>query len=95
MPATVTLDLTTLWHRETRLAGAYAYGTETLPGGERRRTFDLAFELVGAADLGRMVSATYPLSRYEDAIAHAANAGARGAVRIAFDLRNEKERNRA
>jgi hypothetical protein len=50
---------------------------------------------VAAADLGRLVSATYPLSRYEDAIAHAAHAGARGAVRIAFDLRNEKERNRA
>ena len=60
-----------------------------------RRTFDLAFELVDAADLGRLVSATYPLARYEDAIGHAANAGSRGAVRIAFDLRNEKDRNRA
>ena len=95
MPGHVHVDLTGLWQREITLAGAYAYGTETLPSGERRRTFDLAFELVAAADLGRLVSATYPLSRYEDAIAHAANAGVRGAVRIAFDLRNEKERNRA
>jgi threonine dehydrogenase-like Zn-dependent dehydrogenase len=95
MPGHVHVDLTGLWQREITLAGAYAYGTETLPSGERRRTFDLAFELVGAADLGRMVSATYPLSRYTDAIEHAAQAGARGAVRIAFDLRNEKERNRA
>jgi threonine dehydrogenase-like Zn-dependent dehydrogenase len=95
MPGHVHVDLTGLWQREITLAGAYAYGTETLPSGERRRTFDLAFELVAAADLGRLVSATYPLSRYEDAIAHAAHAGARGAVRIAFDLRNEKERNRA
>jgi hypothetical protein len=38
------------------------------------------------------VSATYPLSRYEEAITHAAQAGARGAVKIAFDLRSEKER---
>jgi threonine dehydrogenase-like Zn-dependent dehydrogenase len=95
MPGHTRVDLTGLWQREITLAGAYAYGTETLLEGERRRTFDLAFELVAAADLGRLVSATYPLARYEDAIAHAASAGPRGAVRIAFDLRNEKERNRA
>ena len=95
MPGHVSLDLTGLWQREVQLVGAYAYGTETLPDGTRRRTFDLAFELVGAADLGRLVTATYPLDRYTDAITHAARAGGRGAVRIAFDLRNEKERNRA
>ena len=95
MPGHVEVDLTGLWQREITLAGAYAYGTETLPTGERRRTFDLAFELVAAADLGRLVTATYPLSQYEAAITHAATAGARGAVRIAFDLRNEKERDRA
>jgi threonine dehydrogenase-like Zn-dependent dehydrogenase len=95
MPGRTQIDLTGLWQREITLAGAYAYGTETLPDGGRRRTFDLAFELVGAADLGRLVSATYPLTRFEDAIAHAADAGARGAVRIAFDLRNEKDRHRA
>ena len=95
MPGHLNIDLTGLWQREITLAGAYAYGTETLPDGTRRRTFDLAFELVAAADLGRLVSATYPLSRYEEAVTHAARAGARGAVRIAFDLRNEKERNRA
>ena len=44
-----------------------------------------------AAELGRLVSATYPLARYRDAIAHAAEAGARGAVKIAFDLRQEKK----
>jgi threonine dehydrogenase-like Zn-dependent dehydrogenase len=94
MPSQVKLELTTLWHRETQLLGAYAYGTETLPGGERRRTFDLAFDLVHAADLGRLVSATYPLDDYKDAIAHAAAAGRRGAVKVAFDLRDEKERMR-
>jgi threonine dehydrogenase-like Zn-dependent dehydrogenase len=91
MAGNVELDLTPLWHKEIALRGAYAYGFEAAFG---RRTFDMAFELVQAKDLGRLVSATYPLSRYEDAIAHAANAGARGAVKIAFDLRAEKERNR-
>lgn len=95
MPGHVHVDLTGLWHREIALVGAYAYGTETLSDGSERRTFDLAFELVATADLGRLVSATYPLDRYDEAITHAAAAGRRGAVRIAFDLRNEKERNRA
>ena len=85
MPATVTVNLTTLWHRETALRGCYAY---------ERADFDTAIELVRSAGLGRLVSATYPIARFEDAIEHAAQAGSRGAVRVAFDLRQEKERNR-
>jgi len=81
MPSTVSLDLTGLWHREVSLRGLYAY---------RREDFDTALDLVSRADLGRLVSATYPLSRYEDAIAHAAEAGRRGAVKIAFDLRKPR-----
>ena len=92
MPASVTLDLTPLWHREITLVGAYAYGEEPMAAG--RRTFDLAIDLVGQLNLGCLVSATYPLDDYEDAIAHAANAGSRGAVKIAFDMRAEKARNR-
>jgi threonine dehydrogenase-like Zn-dependent dehydrogenase len=88
MPGRVGLDLTPLWHKELALAGAYAYGTE--PGG--RRTFEIAFELVEAAGLGRLVSATYPLDRYREALDHAAHAGSRGAVKVCFDLRSEKRR---
>lgn len=95
MPGHVHVDLTGLWQREINLFGAYAYGTETLDDGSRHRTFDLAFDLVRSADLGRLVSATYPLARFGDAIAHAAEAGPRGGVKIAFDLCNEKERTRA
>lgn len=87
MPAEVTLDLTGLWHRETRLAGSYTYGTETMPGGGTRRTFDLAIEMARDLEMGRLVSATYSLDDYKNAIGHAAAAGRRGAVKIAFDLR--------
>jgi threonine dehydrogenase-like Zn-dependent dehydrogenase len=83
MPGTTTLDLTPLWQREISVTGAYAYGTETV-GGERRRTFDLAAELVAAADLGRLVSARYPLERHVDALAHAGAAGRRGATKVVF-----------
>ncbi len=91
MPGSLTVDLTPLWQREVELVGAYAYGYE--PGPDRR-TFDLAFDLVAEADLGRLVSATYPLHRHAAALAHAAEAGARGAVKVAFDLRGEKGRDR-
>jgi threonine dehydrogenase-like Zn-dependent dehydrogenase len=92
MAGRVEVDLTPLWHKEIKLEGAYAYGHEHRV--DDRRTFDLAFELVQARELGRLVSATYSLARFDQAIAHAANAGSRGGVKIAFDLRNEKERTR-
>ena len=85
MPGQTSLDLTPLWHREVALRGVYAY---------ERNDFDTAIELIRRLDLGRLVSATYPLARYEDAIEHAATAGSRGAVKVAFDLRDERERNR-
>ncbi len=91
MPGVQRVDLTPLWQREIQLAGAYAYGTETVDGAAVR-TFELAAELVAAADLGRLVTATYPLDRYTDALAHAAAAGSRGAVKIAFDLRDRPDR---
>jgi threonine dehydrogenase-like Zn-dependent dehydrogenase len=88
MPATVTVDLTPLWQQQIRLQGAYAYGIEPslrpASGAGPVRTFAAATELVARLDLGRLVSARYPLGRFADAIDHAAHAGARGAVKIAF-----------
>jgi threonine dehydrogenase-like Zn-dependent dehydrogenase len=102
MPGRVHLDLASLWHREVTLVGAYAYGTEVVPGGRGTeavpgapglvRTFDLAFDVVGAQRTGRLVSAAYPLERFEEAIAHAGSAGRRGSVKIAFDLRTARHR---
>jgi threonine dehydrogenase-like Zn-dependent dehydrogenase len=81
MAGHVHLDLTPLWHREVALRGAYAYTTDD---------FRQAFDVVRDADLDRLVSALYPLDRYRDAIEHAADAGSRGAVKVAFDLRKER-----
>lgn len=91
MPSSVRIDLAPLWQREVNLRGAYAYGTEETPAGPRR-TFELARELVAERDLGRLVSARYPLERYEEAIAHAGSAGSRGAVKIVFDMRKGQSR---
>jgi threonine dehydrogenase-like Zn-dependent dehydrogenase len=87
MPADVRLDLTGLWHRETELKGAYTYGTERLPDGTTARTFDLAVDTANHYEAERLLSATYRLDDHVDAIAHAAAAGRRGAIKIAFDLR--------
>lgn len=86
MPARVDLDLTALWHREIGLRGCYAYD---------RSDFEAAFDLVRHADLGRLVSATYPIDRYVDALDHAAHAGTRGAVKVAFDLARTTRKARA
>ena len=92
MPGTVTVELTGLWHRETELVGCYTYGTETLPDGRQATGFELAFELAGKVPLNRLLSAAYPLDRYRDALNHAAEAGRRGAAKIAFDMRQERRR---
>jgi threonine dehydrogenase-like Zn-dependent dehydrogenase len=78
MPGNVSLELTSLWHRETAIRGCYAY---------THADFSTAIDVIRRFDLGRLVSATYPLTDYADAIAHAASAGRRGAVKIAFDMR--------
>jgi threonine dehydrogenase-like Zn-dependent dehydrogenase len=90
MPGVTTLDLTPVWQREVALRGTYAYDAHD----DRGHDFTTAIDLVQRLDLGRLVSATYPLARYEDAIDHAANAGRRGAVKVAFDLRTERRRDR-
>ncbi|MDH3708020.1 MAG: zinc-binding dehydrogenase, partial [Acidimicrobiia bacterium] len=87
MPGTTRLDLTGLWHRETELVGAYTYGSESLPDGTVTTDFALALDLVSTAGLDRLVSAHYPLDRWREAIAHAAEAGPRGAIKVVFDQR--------
>jgi len=89
MPGAVRVDLAPLWQREVSIVGAYAYGREETPDGPRS-TFELAFELVAAAGLERLVTAHYPLERYEEAVRHAATAGRRGAVKVVFDLRRNE-----
>ena len=92
MPGLAKIDLTGLWHREIELAGSYTYGTEELDDGSTRSSFAMAFDLVQSARLDRLVSAKYPLARYREAITHAAEAGHRGAIKVVFDLRDEKGR---
>ena len=54
----------------------------------RGNVVDLAVDTANHFEAERLLSATYPLADHVDAIAHAATAGRRGAVKIAFDLRS-------
>lgn len=94
MPGRLHLDLAPLWHRQIGIVGSYAYGRETVAGGGSVRTFDLAIELAEATGSGKLVSAAYPLERFEEALAHAGSAGRRGAVKVVFDLRRQPRRMR-
>ena len=66
MPSKISVELTSLWHREIAIRGCYAY---------TRDDFTAAIDVIRRFDLGRLVSATYPLRDYTSAIEHAAQAG--------------------
>ena len=87
MPNQVDMNLTALWHRETELVGSYCYGTEL--GHGDTHTFDLAAEMASDLDLGQLVSELFPLAEYRTAIEHASQAGPRGLIKVAFDLREK------
>lgn len=93
MPGKLNLDLASLWHREVTISGAYAYGLEKTLGQKNPvNTFELAMEVVARHKIGQIVSATYPIERFEEALQHAGSAGRRGAVKIAFDLQSTNQK---
>jgi threonine dehydrogenase-like Zn-dependent dehydrogenase len=91
MPKEQKVDLTPLWMKEISIRGSYAYGIENLEG-ERVSTFELAARFSQSIGLSKLLSATYRLDDYEMAIEHALNAGKRGSVKIAFDMRKGHNR---
>lgn len=72
-------DLSPAWFRELELVGAYS-GSGAFPD---------AIALAGEAKLGELVGASYPLSRWREALDHALGAGVLGATKIVFDPRLE------
>jgi threonine dehydrogenase-like Zn-dependent dehydrogenase len=81
MQGRASIDLSPAWQRELKLRGAYGYGIEADTG---MRTFAVALDAARVIRPGRLVSDPYVLDDYRDAIAHAAAAGSRGAVKVAF-----------
>lgn len=83
--ARVDVDLTRLWHRQIRMTGVMVYGRVEFKG----RTvdiFDAALELIRADDLARLglVTHTFELEEYRDAISVALSKRDRESIKVAF-----------
>jgi threonine dehydrogenase-like Zn-dependent dehydrogenase len=85
MPA-AGVDLSPVWFRELDLVGAYASADSEDVAGQRRPAFQIALELAGDPALDGLLSATYPLRRWREAVDHALSAGRLGAVKVAFEM---------
>lgn len=81
------LDWTSIWFKENRVLGAYAYGMERHQG-RSIKTFQLALEFVrdGKIDLASFVTHKYSLDRYREAVQTALFTGRHGSIKTAFDL---------
>ncbi|MBV9454254.1 MAG: zinc-binding dehydrogenase [Rubrobacter sp.] len=82
------LDLTPLWHKEIKLAGAYAYGVEEYRG-ERVKSFELALRIAPEIKLESLVGPRFRLREYQEAIATARLSGPKGHVKVVFDHRSK------
>jgi threonine dehydrogenase-like Zn-dependent dehydrogenase len=72
-------DLSPAWYRELEVVGAYSGAG----------AFEDSLGMLAGSEIGRLVSATYPLGRWRDAIDHAMSAGRLGSIKIAFDPTKE------
>jgi len=84
MPAEPKVNWTSIWFKELRVVGAYAYGVEDWRG-ERVRTFELALRFLrenGQAFKG-FVTHSFPLSQWRQAFQTALHSGKHGAIKVA------------
>ena len=82
------VDWTTVWRNELTLRGSYVYGTEQYQG-RRRHTFELVLELLAqrrGPDPSVLVTHSFPLARYQEAIEANLARGRFQSVKTVFDL---------
>lgn len=82
------VDWTTVWRNELTLLGSYVYSAERFRG-ERRHTFDIVLELLArraGPDPSVLVTHTFPLARYQEAIEANLARGRFQSVKTVFDL---------
>jgi threonine dehydrogenase-like Zn-dependent dehydrogenase len=82
------VDLSSLWFRELRLTGSamYAYGNVR---GERRRTYQVALDLLARGDfpVSGLLTHTFPLHQYRQVFQTALDKPRHQCVKVAVDLR--------
>jgi threonine dehydrogenase-like Zn-dependent dehydrogenase len=85
-----TVDWTTIWFKELKVMGVYAYGIEDYQG-ERVRTFELALRFLQRLDLRPLVTHKFPLRDYKQAIQTALFTGRQQSVKTVFDFTGEQQ----
>lgn len=79
------MDWTPLWFKELTLRGSLCYGRHG-HGGAHRDAFEEAVELIagGRAPVGALLTHTFPLAEYRQAIATAMDKRGNGSIKVAF-----------
>lgn len=82
------VDWTSVWYKELRVLGAYAYGWEEI-GGQRVKTMQLALDYLQKSNgaLKPLVNRKFPLSEYRAALESAFHAGKSGAYKTVFEVK--------
>jgi threonine dehydrogenase-like Zn-dependent dehydrogenase len=83
------LDLTPIWYQEINLIGTMGHGLETWPVGssERKSTFEVATALIQNKNIfpDKLITHSFPLNSYRDALMTAANKDRNHAIKVVFD----------
>ncbi len=83
------VDLTPIWYQEINLVGSMGHGIESWPIGtfEKTSTFEVAVELMQRKQIfpDKLITHSFPLSGYRDAIMTAANKARNRAIKVVFD----------
>ncbi|WP_018922767.1 zinc-dependent alcohol dehydrogenase [Salsuginibacillus kocurii] len=79
------MDLTMVWLNELDIKGSFAYGTDTYKG-EKKRTLQIAVELIaaGKVDLAPLLTHTFALENYHEALDAAANKSNKNTMKVVF-----------
>jgi threonine dehydrogenase-like Zn-dependent dehydrogenase len=90
------VDLSSLWFRELRITGSamYAHGQFA---GQRRRTYEMAVELLARGDYPTqgLVTHIFPRERYREAFQAAFDKRRQQSVKVVLDWREEKQKVRS
>jgi L-iditol 2-dehydrogenase len=80
------VDLTTLWLKELRVAGSFCHGSHRIAG-QNAASIEIALEMLANQRLTakQVVSATFPLEEYREALATAMDHKTTGSIKVVFD----------
>lgn len=81
--AKLSLDWAPVFSKEVEIVGTFGCGLETV-NGERKRTFEIALELLKRIDLSPLLTHKFPIEQYKKALWTAMNKSKTGAGKVAF-----------